>query len=57
VGRLNTGVLRAPRLQSKIFGIRKLIPNREHVTWREPTVTSINFAISSREIPCVPPNP
>ena len=31
--------------------VRKLIPNLEDVTWREPTVTSINLAISSREIP------
>jgi len=44
-------LLRPPPLQSKIFGIRKLIPNREHVTWREPTVTPSDLAISSREIP------
>ena len=25
--------------RSNIFGIRRLIPNREHITWREPTVT------------------
>ena len=28
--------------------VRKLIPNLEHVTCREPTVTSINLAISSQ---------
>ena len=31
--------------------VRKLIPNLEHVTWREPTVTPSDLAISSREIP------
>jgi hypothetical protein len=27
------------------------MPNREHVTWSEPTDTSSDLAISSREIP------
>ena len=31
--------------------VRKLTPNLEHVTWREPTVTPSDLAISSREIP------
>src|SRR5882757_8063620 len=31
--------------------LRKLIPNLEHVTWREPTVTPSDLAISSSEIP------
>ena len=31
--------------------VRKLIPNLEHVTWREPTVTPSDLAISSHEIP------
>jgi len=30
---------------------RKLIPNLEHVTWRDPTVTPSRLAISSRLIP------
>jgi hypothetical protein len=30
---------------------RKLIPSREHVTWRDPTVTPTRVAISSRLIP------
>src|SRR5262249_12067673 len=30
---------------------RKLMPNLEQVTWREPTVTPINSAISSRLFP------
>jgi hypothetical protein len=29
----------------------KLMPNLEHVTWREPTVTPMRLAISSRLIP------
>ena len=31
---------------------RKLIPNLEHVTWSEPTVTSSKLAISTRLAPC-----
>ena len=31
---------------------RKLMPNLEHVTWREPTVTPSRLAISSRLTPC-----
>ena len=31
--------------------VRKLTPNLEHVTWREPTVTPSDLAIPSREIP------
>src|SRR5215831_6220539 len=30
---------------------RKLMPNLEHVTWRDPTVTPSRLAISSRLIP------
>jgi hypothetical protein len=30
---------------------RKLMPNLEHVTWSDPTVTPIRLAISSRLIP------
>ena len=33
------------------FRVRKLIPNLEQVTCREPTVTPMNLAISSRETP------
>lgn len=32
--------------------LRKLIPNLEQVTWREPTVTPSRLAISSRPTPC-----
>src|ERR1700704_3701007 len=38
-------------LQFNTSRLRQLMPNREHVTWREPTVTSRNLAISSRELP------
>jgi hypothetical protein len=31
---------------------RKLMPNLEHVTWSEPTVTPSRLAISWRFIPC-----
>src|SRR4249919_935264 len=31
---------------------RKLMPNLEHVTWSDPTVTPNNAAISSRLAPC-----
>src|SRR5205823_9697009 len=31
---------------------RKLMPNLEHVTWSEPTVTPSRLAISWRLIPC-----
>src|SRR6266446_6061193 len=31
---------------------RKLMPNLEHVTWSEPTVTPSKLAISSRLLPC-----
>jgi hypothetical protein len=30
---------------------RKLMPNLEHVTWRDPTVTPSRLAMSSRLIP------
>ena len=35
----------------KIFR-RKLMPNLEHVTWSDPTVTPSELAISSRLAPC-----
>ena len=35
----------------KIFR-RKLMPNLEHVTWSDPTVTPSKLAISSRLTPC-----
>ena len=35
----------------KIF-CRKLMPNLEHVTWSDPTVTPSKLAISSRLAPC-----
>jgi hypothetical protein len=31
---------------------RRLMPNLEHVTWREPTVTPSRLAISWRFVPC-----
>ena len=50
IGLLTVRGLPGPLLLSKSC-LRKLMPNLEHVTWREPKVTPSDLAISSREIP------